>query len=760
MSETESSSRDTAGARKQRQRLSDETPIIGGFTLQKRLGTGGQGAVFSAYQQKLDRQVALKLMHGGREDEQQLLREAQNASKVVHPNVVTIYGVDVFDEQVYISMEYAHGGSLRTWVTAAPRTVSEITQRFVEAGRGLSAIHAKELVHRDFKPDNVLLKENGSAVVADFGLSRTQDDAAESRSGTRHFMAPELRGGGIATAASDQYAFCVSLFWALTRTYPQEGADFPPEVPAWLRAIISRGMERRALDRYPSMDPLIADLENTPEVQRRALVRTLALVTGVGALLAAGLIVKFSESPAERALRECTERVESTRESLWSPRLIDKIQKNFASLAGTVGTQTFERVRQRVDPQVDAWAKASTAACSIKEPVARRNTESCLQERRAILAALTDYLSGATDPTMVKDVIRTLSRELKPVETCAQTTGTIDRQETDEERTLRASLATAFVKRAAGKTREALAVANEVAQRSERTPRVRAEASVLAAQLMAELGDSVTAQKMVSAIDLAEASGADELRARGWISLMGFHARRLEFPQAAEAEKRATSIVERLGRPPLLMAPLLNERGNFEFARDRLPAANAIFIELRQMLLATYEPGDPAVLHATNNVLLSGNAQDQVAGFEELLRLTERELGENHPETLFTRHNLAAALLNNGQCGLADANVTDIIATRTAGGVHLQLALAGDFALRARIKACLGRLPEAIADQEENRRRIERSASDNQMHLELEYLYGLKKQAKRSAAELEELIRAICALGFGPPDGTECLVSK
>ena len=768
LAETESSSRESTGARR-RPRPVQATAyplVVGEYVVQEPLGRGGQGAVFRAWDPNLNRTVALKLMHGGRDENAQILEEAQNGAQVVHPNVVTIFGARTWNGQVVIEMEFLPRGSLREWLCDEQRPVEQLVARFLEAARGLAAIHAAGLVHRDFKPDNVLLKENGTAAVGDFGLSRARDNAAESRSGTRSFMAPELRANGPATPASDQYAFCVALFWALTRTYPQENRDvfFPPEVPGWLRRIITRGLQRSPAERYPSMDALIEDLENTPEVRRRALLRTLAVAGGLTALLTAGLIVATSESPQRRALREGTEQVQRSRNARWSPRLVDAMQKNFTALAGTVGTQTFERVRQRVEPLVEAWARVSTAACSLKEPVARRNTQSCLEERRAVLSALSDYLARTTDASMVKDVIRTLSRELKPIDTCSQsTTVALDRLETPTERQLRAALAPAFVLRAAGRTADAQLVAADVFMRAEAEPdaqRVKAEAALLSAQLMAELGSPIADKKLVSAIDLAESVGADELRARGWISLMGYHVRRLEYAEAADANKRATAIVERLGRPPLLLAPLLNERGNFEYVRDRLPEANAIFVELRDLLLASYGPDDPAVLHATNNILLSGSAQAQVAGFEALLTQTARELGESHPETLFTRHNLAAALYNNGQCVLADAHVTDLIATRTNGGVHLQPALGAEYGLRARIKVCLGKLDEAIADQRLTLERVARSASDNQMHQELVFLYEQLKAARRPRAELDVVINDICVRGFGLPDETECPRAK
>ncbi|MBL8917219.1 MAG: protein kinase [Archangium sp.] len=726
--------------------------------MQEPLGRGGQGAVFRAWDPNLKRMVALKLMHGGRDENEQILEEAQSGAQVIHPHVVTIFGASTWNAQVVIAMEYLPRGSLRAWIAEERRPIEHIVARFLEAARGLAAIHAAKLVHRDFKPDNVLLKENGSAAVADFGLARAQANGGESRSGTRHYMAPELRGLGAATTASDQYAFCVSLFWALTRTYPQEGREvfFPPEVPAWLRKIISRGLQRVAADRYESMDALIADLENTPEVQRRALLRTLAVVGGLGALLAAGLIVKFSESPGERALRECTERVQTAREQLWSPRQVDKMQKNFTALAGTVGTQTFERVRARVEPQVDAWARASTAACTIKERGARRNTESCLAERRAVLAALTDFLATTQEPGTMRDVAPALSRELKPVESCAQSAVVaVDKEETDAERALRSRLARALVERAAGRFSEAQNVVQAVLVESEPHARVNAEATLLDGQLMSDLGLPEAAERLHLAINLAEAVGADELRARGWTTLISFHSRRLQLALASEAEQHATAVIERLGRPPLLLGPLLNGRGTLELARKDLDKARENFLAQQKLLLASYDANDPAVFRARNNVLLTSVQAEQVPGFQQLLAETERELGEAHLETLFTRRNLAGALLRNKDCSLAEAHVTDIITTRAAGPAHLQAGLAGDYSLRARARMCLKKYDDALVDQQTSLSLLGRPSNEVRAR-ELLFLYEVLKAAGKSKAELDAVLSDRCKIGFGPPDGTGC----
>ncbi|MFT3711587.1 MAG: protein kinase [Archangium sp.] len=761
MADTDTSRDSSDGAKrsKPRLRVAETFPMaIGAFRAVRELGRGGQGVVYEAEDPELQRTVALKLLHGGAAENVVLLTEARASALVAHPNVVTIYEAKTWRDQVYVAMEYLPGGSVTRWVTARPRTNAEVVERFTQAARGLAAIHERQLVHRDFKPDNILLRENGTAAVADFGLARPASDSDVSTSGTRRYMAPEIFAGKPPSAHSDQYAFCVSLFWALTRQHVTERGgevQYPPEMPTWLRRIISKGLQRDPAHRYESMEALISDLEYTPEVRRRAMWRNLLLVTGFTALATAGVIYRSSETPAERALRECTERITTQAGALWSPARADRVQKNFTALAGTQGTQTFERVRQRIEPQVAAWQQASVKACSITEPAAQRSTQACLEVRRVTLGSITDYLATTTEPTLVRDVLHTLARELKPVEACQRATVlAADAEETDEERALRVQLAPAFVLRAEGKTDEARLKASTVATAADGAPRVKAEAMMLAAQLRAEALKGESDEFLTTAIYAAEAVGNDELRAMGYISLISFHANREEIPAAEAAEKHASALVARLGSPPLLRAPLLNAQGTFEFAKNKLGDAHAKYQELKTLLLQSRDASDPSVLRAENNLLLSGDVSLQVPGFEKLVKQSADELGDAHPETLLSRHNLASALLNNGECGRAETILTALIDTRLTGAPHLKRSLASDFALRARVWECLGQPEKAIADQEENLTRM--VGSDKQRSEELKWQFLEKRKAGRKKEQLDAVRKEICELGFGSPDATPC----
>src|SRR5262245_44538442 len=234
------------------------------YILIGKLGAGGMGVVYAAYDPKLDRKVAIKLLRPDRVDPDQgrarMMREAQAMARLAHPNVIGVHHVGIWKDQVFVVMEFVDGGTLRQWLAEKPRTATELLGVFLQAGRGLAAAHAAGLLHRDFKPDNVLLGKDGRARVIDFGIARAlqadrvagpsvagvlvSEEATTASSGfpsssspktpleipltrpgtilgTPAYMAPEQRRGLEASARSDQYSFCVALYESLYGERPR-----------------------------------------------------------------------------------------------------------------------------------------------------------------------------------------------------------------------------------------------------------------------------------------------------------------------------------------------------------------------------------------------------------------------------------------------------------------------------------------------------------------------------------------------------------
>jgi serine/threonine protein kinase len=298
---------------------------VGRYLVLSTLGAGGMGVVFAAYDPQLDRKVALKLLRANlrgpsaKEARTRLKREAQAIAQLNHPNVVGVYDVGTTDDgDVYIAMEFVEGDTLTTWLKRWPRTWREILEVFHQASRGLQAAHSVGLLHRDFKPDNVLVGGDGRVRVTDFGLARSvlgPDEAARPTSpatplhtdltatgtvlGTPRYMSPEQLTGPDIDARADQFSFCVALYEALYGTHPLEGATsvamletgaraaLPPEgtrVPAAIGRAVLRGLERERQKRFPTMAALMAEL--TPPPQRSPV--RFAAAAAIGLVLIGG----------------------------------------------------------------------------------------------------------------------------------------------------------------------------------------------------------------------------------------------------------------------------------------------------------------------------------------------------------------------------------------------------------------------------------------------------------------------------------------
>ncbi|HYU15683.1 MAG TPA: protein kinase, partial [Candidatus Acidoferrum sp.] len=227
---------------------------VGRYLVQGRLGVGGMGVVYAALDPELGRKVALKLLRSDAVSaadlstvRERLLREAQAMARLAHPNVVAVFDVGGVGDQIFVAMELVEGETLARWLRAAPRPISEVVEAFVQAGQGLAAAHAAGLVHRDFKPENVLVGLDGRVRVGDFGLARSTlapsapEEAIEpgaerethrlatasapltrsaALAGTPFYMAPEQFRGESIDARTDQFSFCVALHAAISGVHP------------------------------------------------------------------------------------------------------------------------------------------------------------------------------------------------------------------------------------------------------------------------------------------------------------------------------------------------------------------------------------------------------------------------------------------------------------------------------------------------------------------------------------------------------------
>ncbi len=278
---------------------------VGRYEILNRLGAGAMGTVYAANDPALDRKIALKLIRAkvaGPELEERLLREAKAMARLSHPDVIAVYDAGRDGDRLFIAMELVEGGTLREWLAERRRSWREILAVYLHAGRGLAQAHALGLIHRDFKPDNVLVGNDGRVRVTDFGLARSVEHGDEAPPvevdririafdrtspapltrtgalvGTPAYMAPEQFAGGAADARSDVYAFCVALYEALYGDRPFGGVTLGEHraekvrgalrtsasdraVPARLRRVLAVGLRPKPEQRYATMEEALAAL--------------------------------------------------------------------------------------------------------------------------------------------------------------------------------------------------------------------------------------------------------------------------------------------------------------------------------------------------------------------------------------------------------------------------------------------------------------------------------------------------------------------
>ncbi len=398
---------------------------LGRYVLVELLGRGGMGVVYRAYDPELDRIVAIKLvLEGGSEALQlRLQREAQVIAKLSHPNVVQVFDVGRVDADgaVFIAMEHVAGMTLRAWLKQEERSWEQILEVFTQAGEGLQAAHEHDLIHRDFKPENVLVDRSGRPRVLDFGLAKAgtdstldsplqrrfpaslsvsslPSDSALTRDGaqigTPAYMSPEQHTGLDVDGRADQFSFAVALWEALFHQLPFAGSRAesyaiavldgerrdPPRdaaVPRHVIAVLERGLSVEAADRYPDMRAMIAALRADPAGQRRR--RIWGLSVGLGLGLSLGVAgVALSRDHQRAAAAQADPCVEAGRRitGVWGPNRRARIEGAVAGVDRPFAASTATRVGTELDALAHGWSTLAVEQC-------RRDTSEPLFQARA-----------------------------------------------------------------------------------------------------------------------------------------------------------------------------------------------------------------------------------------------------------------------------------------------------------------------------------------------------------------------------------------
>ena len=419
---------------------------VGRYQLLKLLGRGGMGEVYAGYDPELDRRVAIKILRTDLRNPDthraRFMREAQAVARLHHPHVVGIHDVGNAGGRIFLAMELVEGETLASWLAARPRPVPEILRVFAQAGRGLEAAHQAGIVHRDFKPQNVMLGPDGSARVMDFGLAASAEPApdqprltvAGSLLGTPHYMSPEQLLGNRADPRAHQFSFCVALWEALHGALPFPGhtwmdlrqavLDGRPRpgplarrVPRPVQAALLRGLSVKREQRFASMSDLLAALATRPPVPWRP-----ALAAALGVLAVAGVVagVVVARNRYRRAAA-CDPAARLA--GVWGDGERAAAREAFAAAAAEVpdAPARFDRLSAILDEDARRWSSAWRESCDA--PAAGADEErvadlamSCLDRHRRELGALSSVLAHA-DAKVARRAMAGVAA-LSPVEAC------------------------------------------------------------------------------------------------------------------------------------------------------------------------------------------------------------------------------------------------------------------------------------------------------------------------------------------------------
>jgi len=678
-------------------------PVLDRYVLVEKIGAGGLGVVFRAYDPDLDRQVALKLLRlreGATATKTgTLLEEARLMAKVSHPNVVTVHDVGAYTRRdlgfaaerednlgiptpgVFLVMELMERGSLRDVLRRRPG-YREIMPTLLSAGRGVAAAHGCGIVHRDFKPGNVLIGGDGRVRVGDFGLAQPIAHAANGHNdsaGTPAYMAPEQLRGGIADAKSDQYSFALTCYLALYDVHPFSATDSPTlgkerGVPRRIYSVLRRALADEPAERYPDMPALLRALESATINRGR---RALAGVAVAMTTIASALLI--ADSAASDPADPCAAAGAAVR-SVWNADVRRDLQAGFRSTGAPFAESSGGSVLRALDAYAARWQDASREACldthvrHVQSADLLDARTACLERRRLELGAavrlMTDadpellanavpvvhglgWLGGCNDPT--RD---SFSRSL-PDDPAARTAATQLWEQLGQARLL--ELAGRYAEAAALAT----AAADDAAEMSDGA--IAAAARLRIGSIAGHRGSYAQARTdLLRAVQLAEAASDDALVADGWIRLVWIAGVELDDPEGETWAGFARAALARLGGDPMREAQLDHNLGGMAYRNKRFDEALAHYqsaLRAQRELLAADDPKVARTLNHIANVLLEIKEPERALSFaRRSLATRETTLGRAHPLVAASLNNVASACLQLRRLPCAQQAATRAVA--------------------------------------------------------------------------------------------------
>lgn len=642
--------------------LSQRGESIGRYLVLDVAGQGNVGVVYSAYDPKLDRKVALKLLKRNANStdvsEERLVREAKAMARLSHPNVVTVHDVGRVGERTFVAMEFVEGLTLRAWLQDERHRWQDIVAQFGAAARGLAAAHASGIVHRDFKTENVFIGEDKRVRVGDFGMVRLQDDLAapsteeisESTSlapltetgsvlGTILYLAPECLQGETADALSDQYSFCVSLYEALYEQYPFRDASFPElkhdvlaghlqtpppksAVPKKVRAALLRGMSVDRDQRYASMEALWQSLDGAADQHRRKQMWAIS-----GAMVLLSIVVLYSLFNREEERSGMCQSADKELVGIWDPGVKARMKAAFDRSGSDLASRSFEAVTERFDDHAKGWKAMHVETCEATHIAGTQSSElldvrmQCLRRHAWELRAHTQlFASRGHESEIVKAAVKSATK-LSSIAECAEVSTLQTVLSLPSDPALRSRieatevrLSEALAVSRTGKVDEAHSLSTTLAKDTEDLDFAPVRGRVLYQLGMAEIdsGDYLVAEKTLEkALRSASRGKDDHLIAEIWLGLIQSVRMQERYEDALSMRVWAEIAVSRAG--------------NDSYQRKRFVSG------ISQLAIRT------------------GDNQLAAKLLEESLAETEARVGLDHVNIAFIGGNLGSAYLEMGQ---------------------------------------------------------------------------------------------------------------